>query len=242
MGGGGGKAGASSSGPTEEQKATQKYFLENVSKPVGDTLVPQVTEALKTGGVNAQIPLVQQATEQSRSATSQSLANARNIGSRTNLSGTPYAAMIESLIGQQGALATETIPTELAGQFAQLAPNLLTQGGNISVSGPGVSKSRTPKDNSWMGEAIGGAAQGAGAAYAACWIAASLYGWYTPRFWLAREWIFELSGDGSFALLRRRLYLRYGERIASLLNAHPSLKLLARPFFAYFCWRAKRCQ
>ena len=78
--------------------------------------------------------------------------------------------------------------------------------------------------------AIGSAGQVGAAAEKGCWIAAELYGENSPKFWLARNFIFT-TWKGFTARIVQRLYLRYGQRIALLLRAHPSLKRLFRPLF-----------
>lgn len=145
MGGGKGAKGSSISisEPTPEQRETQRYFLEDVAKPVGGELIPQVVEALRTGGVNAQIPAiaravesVQQANARSQSATQGSLASSR-------LQGTPFGQSILASQRQAGAQEAGLVPIDFAQMFLQMAQPLVTGGGSVSISGPGISRSQS---------------------------------------------------------------------------------------------------
>lgn len=80
-------------------------------------------------------------------------------------------------------------------------------------------------------QTLGGATQGSGggvssAVVAGCWIAAKLYGRCSPEFYYTRYWLME-GWHGPFARLTRKLYHRYGERLAQ----HPRIVTLLKPFF-----------
>jgi len=82
---------------------------------------------------------------------------------------------------------------------------------------------------------IGGQLSGMGAAAGGgCWIAAALYGYDTPEFYLARCWIFTLW-RGPVAAVVRWLYRRYGERAARC----PWLVARLRPLFDRAVARAR---
>jgi len=172
--GGSSKAGQSigTSGPSSEQKATAKFFLENVSKPIGEMLIPQILEALQTGGVGARIPIAQRAIEQSRAATSRALTDTEASLSRAGQARTPFGERTKAAVRTAGESTIAGIPIEIAQALMMMAPQLLTGSGTISISGPGVSSSRstTPAPNVF-GELIkaGGTIGAAGMAPGGWW-------------------------------------------------------------------------
>jgi hypothetical protein len=69
-----------------------------------------------------------------------------------------------------------------------------------------------------------------------CWCAAVYFGWYTPDWWRARNWI--VAGwRGPVAWLVRRIYPRVGVRLAIVLRSHRWLRKIVAPFFI---WAAKQ--
>lgn len=86
--------------------------------PARGLMLQQLTEALKTGGVGARIPMIQQAVSRANQATASATAQtAEQLGAH-NIGG-PFASRImagQRLAGQQQAAA---IPTEMAQQLIQ---------------------------------------------------------------------------------------------------------------------------
>ena len=144
MGGGSSKAGksVSTSGPSPQQEATTKFFLENVSKPLGETLIPQIIEALQTGGVGARIPIAQRAVEQTRAATSRALTDTEASLSRAGQARTPFGERTKAAVRTAGESTIAGIPIEIAQALIAMAPQLLTGSGTIAIGGPGVSSSK----------------------------------------------------------------------------------------------------
>lgn len=92
-------------------------------------LLQQLTEALRTGGVKARIPMIQQAVSASNQATANALRqSAEDLASR-NIGG-PFASRILAAQRQAGAQTAGMIPTQMAQQLiAQTVPFLqATQG------------------------------------------------------------------------------------------------------------------
>lgn len=104
-------------------KMNKEMFRE--STPVRQELLGQTLEALTTGGVGAQIPIIQRAVESSKAALGQGLrSTTENIAQMPGLGGTPFA---ESMLAQQrvgGEQQIAGIPSQIAQQFAGQAPNL----------------------------------------------------------------------------------------------------------------------
>ena len=116
-----------------------------------------------------------------------------------------------------------------AQQFAQTPPIFpqIVQG--ESAYQPGISWLDVANTVANLLAGLGGAAKG-GAALAACWIAAAIYGEGTQEFQLARKWIFELW-QGPLADAIRDFYLNHGKEIATLIEVNPELRESIKPLF-----------
>lgn len=93
----------------------------------------QAAEALRTGGVNANIPSINAAVDASRQSSSQSETQLREQLGRSGLAGTPFAETI--MAQQQGADSARTgaIPAEATQQFiSQAIPQLEGQAGRTT--------------------------------------------------------------------------------------------------------------
>jgi len=101
MGGGGGKGG-SSGGSTYSPPASSGKMealaeeLFNEMKPLRTTMEDQGLQALQSGGVGMNIPLVQRALESSNAALSDTLKQLGDNFSTAGLAGTPFAEAIKS--------------------------------------------------------------------------------------------------------------------------------------------------
>ena len=109
------------------------------SAPARKELLGQTTEALKTGGVGARIPIIQRAVEASKQATGNALRGTSGDLAARGITG-PYASSILSATREAGGQATSQIPTDIAGQMIGAAPNIVGgftgQGlGGLSTSG-----------------------------------------------------------------------------------------------------------
>ena len=124
------------------------FFEEQIQPgldPVQTQLFQQIGEALRTGGVGAQIPIIQQAVSQSRSALGTSLQQSSDELARTGLLGTPFGQ--RQLAGQRqaGEQQIAGIPTQGAQQLIGQAPQLvqgLLQALLGSLAGAGKQRAR----------------------------------------------------------------------------------------------------
>lgn len=93
----------------------------------------QSLEALKTGGIGAQIPIIARALEASKSAASQSRQQTVDSLSRSNLAGTPFGQAILAQQEIQGNQHTADIPTQYAQSFISQIPSFIT-----ALTGQGI--------------------------------------------------------------------------------------------------------
>lgn len=84
--------------------------------PVRKEFLRQGLEALRTGGVKAKIPLIQQAVSQTRGATSQALAQTAEQLAARNIGG-PFASRTLAGIRMGGEQQAAAIPTQVAEQL-----------------------------------------------------------------------------------------------------------------------------
>jgi hypothetical protein len=133
--GGGGKSGSQVSTTPDPNISAFVQEVRGESRPVRQEIFRQVTEALKTGGVGAQIPLITRAVESSRAATSRTLAETEASLGRSRLAGTPFGQRILAETRLGGETATAQIPTALAQQFTSVAPNLALGSAGTVISG-----------------------------------------------------------------------------------------------------------
>lgn len=106
------------------------------STPLRRETLNQTLEAMRTGGVRAQIPLIQRSVEASRAGQSTALRGLEGqISQAPGLGGTPFAARLQAMTRLAGEQQTAGIPTQIAGQMAGQAPNLSLQFPSISNQG-----------------------------------------------------------------------------------------------------------
>lgn len=126
--------------PSEFRELSKLGFgsAKSAGKPLREAM-RQLTEALKTGGVGAKIPLIQRAVEQQKQASSQAATQTAEQLARRNIGGTGAGRI---LAGQNlaAASAESRIPTDIAsaviGQGLPLASNLRSLGfGGIQAGG-----------------------------------------------------------------------------------------------------------
>lgn len=94
------------------------------TKGLNNTLIQQITEALRTGGIGAQLPIVNQAVSGASQATSDALRATQDSLATSGLTRTPYGQSILAGQRQQGAQATARIPTDYASQYIAQAPQM----------------------------------------------------------------------------------------------------------------------
>jgi hypothetical protein len=123
-GGGGGKGGAGGGGAVSSKPSKQ---LMEILRPLIGSAMPalqtyfgQATEAMRTGGTQAKIPLIQQAVSASKSATSKALTDTEaSLGNQRN---TPFGQEILARTRLSGEQQTRGIPVQIAEQMAGTAP------------------------------------------------------------------------------------------------------------------------
>lgn len=92
------------------------------TRGLNNELLGQITEALRTGGIGAQIPIIQQSVSASNQAASDALRQTRDSLAQSGLSRTPYGQSILAGTRMQGAQQTAGIPTQYAQSFIDQAP------------------------------------------------------------------------------------------------------------------------
>lgn len=92
------------------------------TRGLNNELLGQITEALRTGGIGAQIPIIQQSVSASNQAASDALRQTRDSLAQSGLSRTPYGQSILAGTRMQGAQQTAAIPTQIAQSFIEQAP------------------------------------------------------------------------------------------------------------------------
>jgi hypothetical protein len=128
MGAGGGKTSSSSSSTSSPwADVLGRIGLQEwrMAKPAISTYNQQAAEALKTGGVNANIPSINAAVDASRQSSSQSETQLREQLARSGLAGTPFAETIMAQTQGGDAARTGAIPAEATQAFiGQTVPTL----------------------------------------------------------------------------------------------------------------------
>jgi len=129
--------------PDPELQAFTKEIRET-SKPVRDEVFSQVLEALKTGGVGAQIPSIQRSVEASKQATSSALRGLDEDLASSGFGRTGFGARARGETLLAGEQATAQIPTLMAQDWLSVAPSLAlgsaaqSFGGLTSAAGIGT--------------------------------------------------------------------------------------------------------
>jgi len=126
-----GKAPQADTSPLQQLLAQYGQAFLRQTRPVRKEVLGQLLEALRTGGVKANIPMIQQAVSRANQATAAALQQtAEQLGQR-NIGG-PFAQSIlarQRLLGNQQAAA---IPTQMAqqviGQFLPFASQVQSLG------------------------------------------------------------------------------------------------------------------
>ena len=129
---GAGKSQAGGKMPPEMRQMISQFWSETGA--LRETIQNQMLEALQTGGVNAQLPIVGRAEEQQRTQTSAALRDIDAQMAQQGLAGTPFAAQMRAEEASRGRQALAGIGPAMAMQFIQQVPGY-TQGSAQSVMG-----------------------------------------------------------------------------------------------------------
>jgi len=122
--------------------------------------------------------------------------------------------------GESARLAAIAQPATRA-QFAQRATRGRSQGLIQGLIGG-------------AGEAGGSALGQAGAKALLCWVARAIFGEDNPKWLQARHYVLEIGPEWF-----RDLYISHGPAVAEFISNKPLFKLVLRPVFEYFAWRAR---
>ena len=130
--GSGGK-GASSAGSTTYEEPEISKTMAKLSEQLFQEATPgrrelfgQGLEALKTGGVSAQIPSVQRAVESSKMALGDAIKSIDTNMGTAGLGGTPYAERTKAETTMKGELANNQAALQIGQWFMQMLPNLVS--------------------------------------------------------------------------------------------------------------------
>jgi hypothetical protein len=117
--------------------------------PAAKTYGQQETEALKTGGVNAQIPVINRAVDASRGAESTSNQQTQQALARAGLANTSFGAQILGNQEQAGAENTASVPTNIASQFISTVPGTSNTGVGAASGAAAANRSYTSTPSFW---------------------------------------------------------------------------------------------
>ena len=127
-GGGGNASDMMSSGQTSSPYAPLLAAFGKAALPVFQTQANQISQAQNTGGVNAQIPIINSSIDASREAASTSMESTRSALARAGLSDSSFGQrVLASQQGQEGSFISQ-IPSQAASSFIGLVPGLTSQG------------------------------------------------------------------------------------------------------------------
>jgi hypothetical protein len=162
MGGGGKTSKSTSSSPYASSLAA---FGASASTPYKQ-LAGQTTEALQTGGVNAQIPSINRSVDAARSAYSNSLKQTQNSLAASGLSGTAFGQQILGSLSESGGENIAGIGPNVAGQFIQAAPAVTGEGVSALGTAGGLDTTQTATSSFWdlVNQGLGSVSSGVGQA------------------------------------------------------------------------------
>ena len=115
---------SSQSSPQSGIGLKQGESLFSLAEPTLGTLFQQIQQALQTGGVGAQVPVIQNAVTNMRNATNQSLNNAKTQLGAVSAGTDPVSQGQFANIAMQGNQQVADIPTQIAQQFISMGANL----------------------------------------------------------------------------------------------------------------------
>lgn len=216
-----GKAGKIKKSSAEQGLLDASSNLLNAAYPVTKEVMGQTLEALQTGGIGARLPIAQKAVEGSRAATSSAMSQLDASLATQGMGRSSFGNQLRASTLLQGELATQAIPTDIAQQFIAAAPTMALGFGGQGLQGisgataaantrKGIESQRDIAKGNQNAQIISSIWGAMGSAV--CWVAAALYGWYTPEWYAARRTIMGMRGP--HGRLVRWAYLRYGERLA----------------------------
>lgn len=119
--GGGNQSQSQTSGPSWQQRKAQGFQMD-ASSPVLALVAQQLMEALRTGGVGAQVPIAQRAVEAGRHATATTSQNTSDALTRSGITG-PFARQVQAGVEQKGDFDVSQIMPQMMQMLLQMAPD-----------------------------------------------------------------------------------------------------------------------
>jgi len=130
--GGGGKSGETKSSKMLANLAQQ---FAGETEDLRLETIGQMYEALTTGGVDARMPIINQAVERSKQATSASMKELDTSLAQSGLAGTPFGVRAKTETAQRGRQATADVPTQIVQQILQQIPGFVTGTNQTVIQG-----------------------------------------------------------------------------------------------------------
>lgn len=119
------KASTAGTSPLQAEQGIRGRQMLRQTKAPRQLMLRQLTEALRTGGVGAKIPAIQQAVSRSNQATASMTAQTAEQMASKNIGG-PFAARTIAGMRLAGAQQSAAIPTEMAQQLiGQFTPVMM---------------------------------------------------------------------------------------------------------------------
>ncbi|HXU80084.1 MAG TPA: hypothetical protein VN914_01720 [Polyangia bacterium] len=238
-----GKGGSVKKSSAEEGLLSVASQLINESAPLRKEVLGQTLESMQTGGIGAQLPIVQKGIEASRAATASTLSGLDESLARSGLGRSSAAIANRANTTLTGELATQAIPQDVASQFIAIAPSLtmgFTGQGMQGLTGAtgaanqrmGISAQRDIAKGNQQAEIMKSLMSSAAMAAAGCWVAEALFGAGSPKHLAAYRFLF-VTWRGPVARAVRRTYVRNGARWAR----RWWMRWLLRPAFEVAAWR-----
>jgi len=200
-----------------ESLALAKQFM-NETSGVRQTFTQQLLEALKTGGVGARVPIIEQAVEGTRRAASKATTQTAEELARQNLAGTPYGAEIMSNSRREGDIAAENTRAGFIQQLLQMIPGYLTGTAQTAVAGASATTGKST--TSW----------GAQGGLNCCFIFIASHGYLHP--------IVRRYRDTHMTVRNRRGYYWLSDRLVPWMAKYPLARhlvswLMVKPMTSY---------
>jgi hypothetical protein len=133
LGGGKGRSRGSQSDPAAATLAKLGEQFTEETAGIRTGLIDQMQEILTTGGTN--LPIISQAVEGTRRASSKALRGTEEELARTGLSGTPFGERIEAEQRTTGDIAAATTKTDIVKQLFSMIPNFVLGQSQTALSG-----------------------------------------------------------------------------------------------------------
>lgn len=173
MGPGGGKTSTgTSSSPYAPLIASIGQQMWKMAKPVDQQMAAQTGEALRTGGINARIPMINNAMGAARQAYSGSYWQTHDALARSGLLNSSFGEGILANLQQSGGQQIAGIPTDVASGFISQGAPAVENLGNAGVGALGTAGgldtnwTQTPSFMDYMMQGMQAGAMGGGAAAA----------------------------------------------------------------------------